>query len=330
MVLLSEKTCLVTGGAGFIGAHLCRRLTAEGARVICLDDLSTGTAANLAGLATAPGFRMIRGGVQDCATLLGELDARIDLIFNLACPASPPQYQARQIATLETCFLGMRAVLDLALAHGARVVQASTSEVYGIPQEHPQRESYFGNVNAFGIRACYDEGKRSAEALCYAYRRECGADIRIGRIFNTYGPGMRPDDGRVVSNFICQALLGADLTLFGDGTQTRSFCYVDDMVTALLALAKSGPETDGPVNLGNPEELSMLDLAALVLEKIGTGSQLVVMDSVPDDPHCRQPDITRARELLGWAPETDISTGLDRTIDYFRRIVLPSHKRASG
>lgn len=329
MKSIAMETCIVTGGAGFIGNHLCRRLHARGKRVICLDDMATGSARNLADLTTSSRFQMVRGKVEESVALFGDLE-RIDVIYNLACPASPPQYQSRQIETLDASYLGMRAVLELALAKGARVLQASTSEVYGIPLEHPQRESYFGNVNSYGMRACYDEGKRAAEALCFAYERERGADVRIGRIFNTYGPGMQPDDGRVVSNFVCQALLGEDLTLYGDGRQTRSFCYVDDMVEALLALAASGEEVRGPVNLGNPQELSLLDLASLVLEKTGAKSQLKVMDTVPDDPHCRRPDISRARELLGWAPSTDISDGLDRTIEYFRKLVLSSRKSAVG
>ncbi|TCM87533.1 UDP-glucuronic acid decarboxylase family protein [Rhodovulum steppense] len=310
---MSERVVLVTGGAGFLGSHLCDRLMALGARVICLDNLMTGSIANISHLIGRSGFRFVQHDV------IAPFDPNepVDEIFNLACPASPPQYARDPIHTFQTCVLGAMNMLELARANGARIVQASTSEVYGDPTVSPQPETYRGSVNPVGPRACYDEGKRGAETLFYHYRQSHALDARIARIFNTYGPRMSPDDGRVVSNFIVQALTGAPLTVYGTGQQTRSFCYVDDMVEGLMRLMAAPGRGLGPVNLGNPGEFTMLELAELVLSKTGSGSSLTFAPLPQDDPRQRRPDIALADQLLDWAPGVPLSEGLDRTIAYF-------------
>lgn len=315
---LSDSTVLVTGGSGFIGSHLCERLLERGNRVICLDNISSGRELNVAHLRDNEQFRFIRADVCDPSSFegLGE----VTHIFNLACPASPPFYQRDPIHVMHTNVVGAYNVLEFARHVGARVLQTSTSEVYGDPLEHPQRETYRGNVNCDGIRACYDEGKRAAEATFFDFHRQYGVDIRIVRIFNTYGPHMRPDDGRVVSNFICQAIKGEDITVYGDGMQTRSFCYVDDLVRGLLAMMSKEGFT-GPVNLGNPEEHTMLELAQAVIGLTDSSSRLVHEQLPADDPTRRKPDITLAKQMLGWEPTTPLIDGLARTIRYFRGVL---------
>ncbi|HWA18420.1 MAG TPA: UDP-glucuronic acid decarboxylase family protein [Devosia sp.] len=304
---------LVTGGAGFVGSHLCARLLSEGHDVLCLDDFSTGSERNAGPLLERRGFALIRHDVT--APIAVEADA----IYNLACPASPRYYQADPVRTLRTSIEGALNVLALAETLGVPVLQASTSEVYGDPAEHPQRENYWGNVNPVGPRACYDEGKRAAETLFSDYRRHRGVDTRIARIFNTYGPQMHRHDGRVVSNFIVQALKGEDITVYGDGRQSRSFCYVDDLVDGLVRLMERG--APGPVNLGNPEEYSVRELAETIVNMTGSTSRIVQRDLPVDDPRQRQPDITLARELLGWAPRVPLREGLARTIAYFEGVL---------
>ena len=302
---------LVTGGAGFLGSHLCERLLEKDEEVICLDNFFTGRRRNVAHLLDHPNFELIRHDVVD------PLKAEVDRIYNLACPASPVHYQYNPIKTVKTSVMGAINCLGLAKRVGARILQASTSEVYGDPELHPQPESYRGNVNPIGLRACYDEGKRCAETLFFDYHRENKVDIRVVRIFNTYGPRMLPDDGRVVSNFIVQALKGEDLTLYGDGSQTRSFCYVDDLIEAMIRTMEQD-ETVGPVNIGNPVEFTIRQLADKVLEKIGTTSKIVEEPLPADDPTQRKPDITLAKEVLDWTPKIELSEGLDRTIPYFK------------
>ena len=302
---------LVTGGAGFLGSHLCERLLEKDEEVICLDNFFTGRRRNVAHLLDHPNFELIRHDVVD------PLKAEVDRIYNLACPASPVHYQYNPIKTVKTSVMGAINCLGLAKRVGARILQASTSEVYGDPELHPQPESYRGNVNPIGLRACYDEGKRCAETLFFDYHRENKVDIRVVRIFNTYGPRMLPDDGRVVSNFIVQALKGEDLTLYGDGSQTRSFCYVDDLIEAMIRTMEQD-ETVGPVNIGNPVEFTIRQLADQVLEKIGTTSKIVEEPLPADDPTQRKPDITLAKEVLDWTPKIELSEGLDRTIPYFK------------
>ncbi len=316
---MKRLRCLVTGGAGFVGSHLCDRLVADGHEVVALDNLFTGSRRNVAHLTGEPRFELVVHDVVEPFPELGEFDR----IFNLACPASPKHYQRDPVSTTLTSFVGTWHALELARAVGARFLQASTSEVYGDPRVHPQPEDYRGFVNPIGLRACYDEGKRAGETLCADYRRTRGVDARIARIFNTYGPRMHPDDGRVVSNFIVQALRGQPLTIYGDGQQTRSFCYVDDLVRGLLLLMEHEQEA-GPVNLGNDGEFTMLELAELVLERTGGASALVHQPLPADDPTRRRPDLTRARSVLGYEPRVPLATGLTHTIEFFRGALDPS------
>ena len=302
---------LVTGGAGFLGSHLCDRLISDGHEVICLDNLFTGRKENVVHLLSNPRFEFLRHDVVD------PFKVEVDQIYNLACPASPPHYQYNPIKTVKTSVMGAINCLGLAKRVKARVLQASTSEVYDDPQVHPQPETYWGYVNPVGRRSCYDEGKRCAETLFFDYHRENRVDIRVARIFNTYGPRMLPDDGRVVSNFIVQALKGEPLTVYGDGTQTRSFCFVDDLIEGLVRFMKQ-TETVGPLNLGNPDEFTMLRLAELTLKLVGGKSKIVHQSLPADDPKQRRPDITQARRALKWKPAIALEEGLKRTIAYFR------------
>jgi len=302
---------LVTGGAGFLGSHLCDRLLKDGHEVICLDNLFTGRKTNIAHLLTHPDFEFVRHDVID------PFKFEVQQIYNLACPASPPHYQFNPIKTTKTSVMGAINCLGLAKRVRARVFQASTSEVYGDPAIHPQPESYWGNVNPIGRRSCYDEGKRCAETLFFDYHRENKVDIRVVRIFNTYGPRMHPNDGRVVSNFIVQALKGEDITIYGDGTQTRSFCYVDDLIEGFIRLMNQ-TETVGPINIGNPGEFTMLQLAELTLQLVGGKSKIVHKPLPADDPRQRRPDITLARKHLKWEPTVPLEEGLNRTIAYFK------------
>jgi UDP-glucuronate decarboxylase len=303
---------LITGGAGFLGSHLCDRLIAQGHDILCLDNFFTGRKKNIEHLLGDSRFELIRHDVID------PFKFEVDRIYNLACPASPPHYQYNPIKTTKTSVMGAINCLGLAKRVKARVFQASTSEVYGDPTVHPQPESYWGNVNPIGRRSCYDEGKRCAETLFFDYHRENGVDIRVVRIFNTYGPRMNPDDGRVVSNFIVQSLRGEDLTVYGDGSQTRSFCFVDDLIEGFLRLMEQD-KTVGPVNIGNPGEFTMLELAELILRKVGGRSKIVHQDLPADDPRQRQPDITLAKKYLDWQPTVALEEGIERTIDYFRK-----------
>jgi UDP-glucuronate decarboxylase len=302
---------LVTGGAGFLGSHLCDRLVGQGHDVLCLDNFFTGRKQNIGHLLGHARFELVRHDVID------PFKFEVDQIYNLACPASPPHYQYNPIKTTKTSVMGAINCLGLAKRVKARVFQASTSEVYGDPAVHPQPECYWGNVNPIGRRSCYDEGKRCAETLFFDYHRENGVDIRVGRIFNTYGPRMNPDDGRVVSNFIVQALRGEDITVYGDGSQTRSFCYVDDLIEGFLRLMDQ-TETIGPVNIGNPGEFTMLELAEVVLKQVGGKSKIIHKELPADDPKQRQPDIALARKYLGWEPKVPLEQGIERTIEYFR------------
>jgi UDP-glucuronate decarboxylase len=302
---------LVTGGAGFLGSHLCDRLIGQGHDVICLDNFFTGRKANIQHLIGNPRFELVRHDIID------PFKFEVDRIYNLACPASPPHYQYNPIKTMKTSVVGAINCLGLAKRVKARVFQASTSEVYGDPTVHPQQESYWGNVNPIGRRSCYDEGKRCAETLFFDYHREHGVDIRVIRIFNTYGPRMLPDDGRVVSNFIVQALQGNDLTVYGEGSQTRSFCFVDDLVEGFLRFMEQ-EKCVGPMNLGNPGEFTMLQLAELVLKKVGGKSKISHLPLPSDDPKQRRPDITLAKETLGWEPKVPLEEGLEKTIAYFK------------
>lgn len=306
-------TALVTGGAGFLGSHLCRRLRQQGRRVICVDDFSTGRPENLDELRADSDFVLLEADVS--AGL--PVEEPVELIFHFASSASPPAYLARPIETLAVSSAGTTHALEMAARHGARLILASTSEVYGDPLEHPQTESYWGNVNPIGPRSCYDEAKRFAEALCMAYHRDRGVDVGIVRIFNTYGPRMRPDDGRVVSNFLLQALRGRPLTLYGSGDQTRSFCYVDDEIDGIMALVESS--LVGPVNIGNPGEFTIRELAELVLEVTGSGSSLVYQPLPEDDPRQRRPDISLAQSKLGWSPSVGLKDGLHRTAEWLVR-----------
>ena len=311
----SRKRVLVTGGAGFLGSHLCDRLLGDGHEVLCVDNFFTGDKSNIAHLARDPRFELLRHDVTF------PLFVEVDEIYNLACPASPIHYQHDPVQTTKTSVHGAINMLGLAKRLKAKILQASTSEVYGDPAVHPQTEDYWGHVNPIGPRSCYDEGKRCAETLFFDYHRQLGLKIKVARIFNTYGPRMHPADGRVVSNFIVQALKGEPITLYGDGQQTRSFCYVDDMIDGLVRLMDSPDEVTGPVNLGNPAEFSMADLADKVIALTGSRSELAHEPLPPDDPRQRQPDITLARELLDWRPTVELDDGLKRTIDHFRTVV---------
>lgn len=307
-----RKRVLVTGGAGFLGSHLVEKLLERGDEVVCLDNLFTGTKQNIEHLLNHPRFEFVRHDVTE------PLNFEVDEIYNLACPASPVHYQHDPVQTVKTSVHGAINVLELARRLKARVFQASTSEVYGDPVVHPQREDYWGNVNPIGPRSCYDEGKRCAETLFFDYHRQYGVDIRIARIFNTYGPRMHPNDGRVVSNFIVQALRGGDITIYGDGSQTRSFCYVDDMVDGVIRFVSSaGCSGAGPVNIGNPREFTIREIAEMVVKMIGGRSRLIYLPLPIDDPRQRQPDIEKAKKLLGWTPFTEIEVGLEKTIHYF-------------
>lgn len=305
------KKVLVTGGAGFIGSHLCEKLISMGNRVICLDNMFTGSYENVSQLLKNPDFELVN------ANVINPLDFDVDRIYNLACPASPIHYQYDPIMTTKTCVLGAINVLELAKKTDARVLQASTSEIYGDPVVHPQTEDYRGNVNPIGPRACYDEGKRVAETLFFDYRRQYRVDGRVVRIFNTYGPKMLENDGRVVSNFIIQALKNKDITIYGDGSQTRSFCYVDDMVDGLIKTMEKD-NFNGPVNLGNPCEKTILELAEIIIGLTGSKSKIVFRDLPADDPTRRKPDIDLAKRVLGWEPTVSLSEGLNKTISYFK------------
>ncbi len=304
---------LVTGGAGFIGSHLCKRLLEDGNEVICLDNFFTGSLDNIKQLHEYKTFKLVTHDITE------SFSADIDRIYNLACPASPPHYQYNAIKTIKTSVLGIINMLELADRCKARILQASTSEVYGDPAVHPQKESYWGNVNPIGIRSCYDEGKRCAETLMMDYHRQNSTDIRIVRIFNTYGPNMLPNDGRVVSNFIIQALKNEDITIYGDGSQTRSFCYIDDLIDGLVRMMNS--DCIGPVNLGNPSERTILNLAELIIKLTGSKSKIIHMPLPADDPVKRQPDITTAESVLNWKPKVGIEEGLMKTIQYFKELL---------
>ena len=308
------KKILVTGGAGFLGSHLCDRLVAEGHHVLCVDNYFTGSKKNIEHLLDYKNFEVIRQDI--CIPLYVEVDE----IYNLACPASPYYYQLDPIQTMKTSVIGAFNMLGLAKRTGAKILQASTSEIYGDPEVHPQEESYWGNVNPIGTRSCYDEGKRAAETLFMDYHRKHGVDVRIIRIFNTYGPRMAQHDGRVVSNFVVQALKGQDITVYGDGSQTRSFCYVDDLIEGMMATMRRYDFT-GPVNLGNPGEFTMLELAEKVIKLTGSSSKIVHKPLPADDPKQRRPNINLAKNKLFWEPEIDLDEGLEKTIDYFRNIV---------
>lgn len=315
MRISNRKRVLVTGGAGFLGSHLCERLLAEGCEVLCVDNFYSGTKDNIAHLLGNPHFEMMRHDVTF------PLYVEVDEIYNLACPASPVHYQRDPVQTTKTSVHGAINMLGLAKRTGAKILQASTSEVYGDPQVHPQTEAYWGHVNTIGIRSCYDEGKRCAETLFFDYHRQHALQIKVVRIFNTYGPRMHPNDGRVVSNFIVQALRGEDITIYGDGAQTRSFCYVDDLIEGFVRMMASPAEVTGPINLGNPIEFTIRELAETVLRMVGGSSRLVLKPLPQDDPRQRQPDITLARTTLDWAPQVQLEAGLSKTIDYFRRLV---------
>jgi UDP-glucuronate decarboxylase len=308
----NRKRVLVTGGAGFLGSHLCERLLDQGHDVICVDNFYSGTKDNIAHMLTHPHFELLRHDVTF------PLYVEVDEIYNLACPASPIHYQRDPVQTTKTSVLGAINMLGLAKRTKSRIFQASTSEVYGDPEVHPQPESYWGRVNPIGIRSCYDEGKRCAETLFFDYHRQHGVEIKVVRIFNTYGPRMHPNDGRVVSNFIMQALRGEDITVYGDGLQTRSFCYVDDLIDGFLRLMASPSDVIGPINLGNPREFTIHDLAQEVLRQVGGASKLTCEPLPQDDPMQRKPDIDKATNVLGWSPSVELRDGLARTIAYFR------------
>src|ERR1700719_966310 len=313
--MLTERRVLVTGGAGFIGSHLCERLLERGDEVLCVDNFYTGTRHNVQHLLSNPFFELMRHDI--CFPLYVEVDE----IYNLACPASPVHYQFDPVQTTKVSVHGAINMLGLAKRVKAKILQASTSEVYGDPIVHPQKEDYWGNVNPIGVRSCYDEGKRCAETLFFDYRRQHGLPIKVARIFNTYGPRMHPADGRGVSNFIVQALLGRDITIFGDGRQTRSFCYVDDMIDALIRLMNPADDVTGPINIGSPDEFTMPELASMVVELTASRSRIVHRPLPQDDPRQRRPDISKANDVLGWAPHTGLGEGLTRTIAYFEELL---------
>jgi UDP-glucuronate decarboxylase len=312
------KKILVTGGAGFIGSHLCKKLLDEGNEVVCADNFYTGNKTNVLSLLENKNFELLRHDVTF------PLYIEVDEIYNLACPASPVHYQSDPVQTIKTSVHGAINLLGLAKRTNAKILQASTSEIYGDPEVHPQPESYWGKVNPIGIRSCYDEGKRCAETLFFDYHRQYDVRIKVARIFNTYGPNMCPDDGRVVSNFIVQAIQGKDITIYGDGSQTRSFCFVDETVTGLISLMNSGDDVAGPVNLGNPSEFTMIELAQLVLELTDSPSTLTFHPLPGDDPRQRKPDISLAKELLKWEPTVSLRDGLIETIAYFQKFLLSS------
>jgi len=307
---------LVTGGAGFLGSHLCESILAAGDEVLCVDNFYTGSKANIAHLLDNPKFELVRHDVTF------PLYVEVDKILNFACPASPIHYQKNPVQTIKTSVHGAINMLGLAKRTGATILQASTSEVYGDPEVHPQPEDYWGKVNPIGIRSCYDEGKRCAETLFFDYHREFGVDIKVIRIFNTYGPRMQPDDGRVVSNFIIQALTGKDITIYGDGSQTRSFCYVDDLVSGILSYLNTAKNLTGPVNLGNPDEFTMLELAEMVIRLTNSNSKIIFQPLPSDDPHRRKPQIDLAKSLLNWEPKIPLEIGLSKTIEYFKTLKI--------
>jgi UDP-glucuronate decarboxylase len=318
-----EKRILVTGGAGFLGSHLCARLIAEGAQVLCVDNFFTGARRNVEALLDHKHFELIRHDVTF------PLFVEVDEIYNLACPASPVHYQHDPVQTIKTSVHGAINMLGLAKRLNAKILQASTSEVYGDPSVHPQTEDYWGNVNPIGLRSCYDEGKRCAESLFFAYRHQRNLGIKVARIFNTYGPRMHPNDGRVVSNFIVQALLGRDITIYGEGSQTRSFCYVDDLVDGLIRLMGTSHDVTGPVNIGNPDEFTILELASTVISLTGSSSKIIHKPLPQDDPRQRRPDISMADKELSWAPKTKLKEGLVQTIAYFDNLLSDRALRAS-
>lgn len=315
MRISNRKRILITGGAGFLGSHLCERMLAEGNDVLCVDNFYSGTKDNVAHLMGNPHFELMRHDVTF------PLYVEVDEIYNLACPASPIHYQWDPVQTTKTSVHGAINMLGLAKRTKAKIFQASTSEVYGDPEVHPQPESYWGKVNPIGIRSCYDEGKRCAETLFFDYHRQHQVKIKVARIFNTYGPRMHPNDGRVVSNFIVQALRGEDITIYGDGSQTRSFCFYQDLIEGFVRLMASGDDVTGPINLGNPNEFTIRQLAEAVLKKVGGKSRLVCKPLPSDDPRQRQPNIEQAKAVLGWQPQVQLEDGLDQTIDYFRRFL---------
>ena len=317
-----RKQVLVTGGAGFLGSHLCEVLVEEGADVLCLDNFYTGSRANVQHLAGKPNFELLRHDVTF------PLYIEVDEVYNLACPASPIHYQHDPVQTTKTSVHGAINMLGLAKRTGAKILQASTSEVYGDPEEHPQPEHYWGHVNPIGPRSCYDEGKRCAETLFFDYHRQHNLPIKVARIFNTYGPRMHPDDGRVVSNFIVQALKGESLTIYGDGSQTRSFCYVDDLVAGLIRLMRTEDDCTGPVNLGNPDEFQIKQLAERVLALVGSRSKIIYKELPQDDPQQRRPDITLAKAQLNWQPSIALDEGLRRTVEYFRALLAQGDPKA--
>ena len=310
-----EKRILVTGGAGFLGSHLCERLVEYGHAVLCLDNFFTGNKKNIYHLLEKPNFELIRHDLTQPVFL------EVDEIYNLACPASPIHYQLNPVKTVKTNIMGAIHMLGLAKRVHAKILQASTSEVYGNPTVHPQLEDYWGFVNPIGLRACYDEGKRCAETLFFDYHRQNGVNIRVVRIFNTYGPRMHPNDGRVVSNFIVQAVIGKDITIYGDGLQTRSFCYVEDMIDGMIRMMSAEDDFTGPANIGNPNEFTINELAEMVIKLTGSGSKIIHAPLPEDDPLQRCPDISLAQKKLGWAPKIELREGLERTIKYFREIL---------
>jgi UDP-glucuronate decarboxylase len=311
----NKKTILVAGGGGFLGSHLCERLLDDGHDVICLDNFFTGSKENIRHLLTNPGFELMRHDIT------WPLYIEVDAIYNLACPASPVHYQHDPIQTTKTSVMGAINLLGMAKRLGIPIFQASTSEVYGDPSVHPQTEEYWGNVNPIGTRSCYDEGKRCAETLFFDYNRQLGVEIKVVRIFNTYGPRMQANDGRVVSNFIVQALKGEDITIYGDGSQTRSFCYVDDLIEGFVRMMNSGKDVTGPINLGNPGEFTIKELAEKIIEMTGTSSKIIYKELPSDDPTRRRPDITKAKKILDWEPNIPLEEGLKNTIEYFQKII---------